>query len=122
MINNNSIDSVQAQIDAILDINRPFNRPLTLEEKKHLKALGDIIGELEKDIEIPDIYGAELLNSLIEDNELTPLDLVPVLGTLPYVESILEGKQELSMDDITNLAEFFHVSPLVFLPRKSKDE
>ena len=116
MINNNSIDSVQAQIDAILDIN--INRPLTLEERKHLNALGDIMGELEKDIEIPDIYGAELLNSLIEDNELTPLDLVPVLGTLPYVESILEGEQELSLGDITNLAEFFHTSPAVFLPRK----
>jgi HTH-type transcriptional regulator / antitoxin HigA len=113
MTNNNSIDSIQTQIDAILDINRP----LTLEERAHLNALGDIMEELEKDIEIPDIYGAELLNSLIEDNELTALNLVPVLGTLPYVESILEGKQELSSNDIRALAEFLHVSPLVFLPR-----
>lgn len=117
MTNDNPIDLLQVQIDALLD--KDF---LTLQDKELLNELGNQIVELEKNIEIPDIYGVDILKSLIKDNKLTPLDLVPVLGTMPYVKSILDGTKDLSMDEITALAEFLCVSPSVLLPRKPNDE
>lgn len=82
--------------------------------------LGALVYEYEQQQEpIPDIYGVELLKSLIEDNELRQKDLVSIFKTESIVSDILNGKRELTKRHIEELAQFFHVSPAVFFPRNS---
>jgi len=102
-------------IDKLLDQGK-----LSQDEKDYLNVLGALVYEYEQQQEpIPDIYGVELLKSLIEDNELRQKDLVSIFKTESIVSDILNGKRELTKRHIEELAEFFHISPAVFFPRNS---
>ena len=56
-----------------------------------------------------------LLRYLIEQRGLRPADLTPIFGARSITSLVLNGKRELSKTHIRKLAEFFHVSPTVFL-------
>ncbi|CAD0232149.1 MULTISPECIES: helix-turn-helix domain-containing protein [Planktothrix] len=109
------LELTQNMIDQLLD-----QRKLSQDEKDYLNVLGALVYEYEQQQEpIPDIYGVELLKSLIEDNELRQKDLVSIFKTESIVSDILNGKRELTKRHIEELAEFFHVSPAVFFPINS---
>ena len=109
------LELTQNMIDQLLDQGK-----LSQDEKDYLNVLGALVYEYEQQQEpIPDIYGVELLKSLIEDNELRQKDLVSIFKTESIVSDILNGKRELTKRHIEELAKFFHVSTAVFFPRNS---
>ncbi len=106
------LELTQNMIDQLLDQEK-----LSQDEKDYLNVLGALVYEYEQQQEpIPDIYGVELLKSLIEDNGLRQKDLVSIFKTESIVSDILNGKRELTKRHIEELAQFFHVSPAVFFP------
>lgn len=109
------LELTQTVIDKLLDKGK-----LSQDEKDYLNVLGALVYEYEQQQEpIPDIYGVELLKSLIGDNGLRQKDLVPIFKTESIVSDVLNGKRELTKRHIEELAEFFHISPAVFFPRNS---
>ena len=88
-------------------------------EKHPLYSLLDTLGTLvhayeEEHYPIPDISGAEVLRSLMEEHGLTQSDL-PEVGSQGVVSEILSGKRELNVRQIRLLAEKFGVSTAVFV-------
>ena len=109
------LELTQNMIDQLLDQGK-----LSQDEKDYLNVLSALVYEYEQQQEpIPDIYGVELLKSLIEDNGLRQKDLVPIFKTESIVSDVLNRKRELTKRHIEELAEFFHVSTAVFFPRNS---
>jgi HTH-type transcriptional regulator/antitoxin HigA len=58
--------------------------------------------------------GAEILSYLMEEHDLRQSDL-PEIGSQGVVSEILNGKRELNVRQIRELARRFHVSPAVFI-------
>ncbi|MEY2975945.1 MAG: helix-turn-helix domain-containing protein [Prochlorotrichaceae cyanobacterium] len=65
--------------------------------------------------DIPDCSGLDILDFLMTEHELTPLDL-PEIGTQEIISDILSGKRKLNMQQIRALSKRFNVSPAVFIP------
>ncbi|MEM9543662.1 MAG: transcriptional regulator [Cyanobacteria bacterium P01_E01_bin.42] len=104
----------QNRVDRLLD-----SKELTREEKDYLNVLGTLIYEYEQKQDIvPDIYGVELIKSLMEEMGLEKQDIIPVFETESIATDILDEKQSLTIQHIKELARFFHVSPSVFLPNQ----
>lgn len=88
-------------------------------EKHPLYSLLDTLGTLvhayeEEHYPIPDVSGAEVLRSLMEEHGLTQSNL-PEVGSQGVVSEILSGKRELNVRQIRLLAERFGVSTAVFV-------
>jgi HTH-type transcriptional regulator / antitoxin HigA len=104
--------AIQEVVDALLDAKN-----LSSDQQEYLNLLGMLISEYEeKNVEIPDIYGVNLLNALVEDWGLKQKELVPIFKTESIVSAVLNGHRQLTVEHIQKLAEFFHVSPAVFFP------
>ena len=104
--------ATQNVIDSLLD-----HTPLTPDEQDYLDLLGTLVYEYEQTKEpVPDIYGIELLKALMEEYGFHQKDLIPVFKTESMVLDILTEKSQLTVSHIQELAEFFHLSPAVFLP------
>ena len=56
-----------------------------------------------------------MLHFLMEHRGLRAADLTPIFGARSVASLVLNGKRELSKTHIRKLAEFFHISPAVFL-------
>ena len=56
-----------------------------------------------------------MLQFLMEHRDLRAADLTPIFGARSIASLVLNGKRKLSKAHIRKLAEFFHVSPAVFL-------
>ncbi|MGF1541410.1 MAG: type II toxin-antitoxin system HigA family antitoxin [Pleurocapsa sp.] len=105
------LDKTVAVIDELLD--RPF---LSSEESDYLNVLGTLVYDYEQKTEpVPDLYGVELLKVLIAERGLLQKDLVPIFKTESIVSDILNGKRQLTVRHIQELAQFFKLSPAVFL-------
>ena len=112
--NEQQLEATQEVIDCLLD-----GHELTTDEAEYLNLLGVLIWEYEQAQEpIPDIYGVELLQVLIAERQLLQKDLVPIFKTESIVSDILNGKRQLTLRHIQELAIFFNLSPAVFLPQK----
>ena len=115
--NDEQLDVTQQVIDRLLDCNN-----LSPEESDYLNVLGTLVFEYEQTQEpIPDIYGVELLKVLITERQLRQKDLVPIFKTESIVSEILNGKRQLTVRHIQELAQFFQLSPAVFLPQKQSN-
>jgi HTH-type transcriptional regulator/antitoxin HigA len=57
----------------------------------------------------------EMVEFLLEQRELKPSDLWPVLGSKSRVSEILAGKRSISKEQAKKLAEFFHVRADLFI-------
>ncbi len=80
-----------------------------------LDTLGTILYAYEeKQHPIPQASGAEVLQYLMEEHDLRQSDL-PEIGSQGVVSEILNGKRELNVRQIRELARRFHVSPAVFI-------
>ncbi len=105
--------AIQKIVDALLDLKQ-----LSPDQQEYLTLLGILIHDYEeKTVEIPDIYGVELLHVLIEEWDLKQKDLVPIFKTESIVSAVLNGHRQLTIEHIQKLAEFFHVSPAAFFPQ-----
>ncbi len=112
--NDEELEATQEVIDRLLD-----RAELSPEESDYLNVLGILVFEYEQKSEpIPDIYGVELLKVLIAERHLRQKDLVPIFKTESIVSDILNGKRQLTIRHIQELAQFFNLSPAVFLPEQ----
>ena len=98
------------RIDQLLDQSE-----LNQIEKDYLNVLFILVYDYEERQEpVPDIYGVELLKSLIEERGLKQKDLVPIFKTESIASDILSGKRELTKRHIQELSDFFKISPSCF--------
>ncbi|MGB0562790.1 MAG: helix-turn-helix domain-containing protein [Spirulinaceae cyanobacterium] len=90
---------------------------LTLEEEDYLNVLGALVFEYEEEnIAIPDISGIELLKTLIDEFYLEPKELISVFKTESILAEVLNGKRNLTLEQIDKLSMLFHISPAAFFP------
>ena len=79
-----------------------------------LDTMGTILHAYEENqYPIPKASGADILAYLMEEHGLRQSDL-PEIGSQGVVSEVLNGKRELNVRQIRNLATRFHVSPAVF--------
>ena len=80
-----------------------------------LDTLGTVIHAYEEKYHpMPECSSIEMLQFLMEEHQLRPSDL-PELGTTDIVWEILNGKRELTVNNLRALAKRFGVSPAVFV-------
>lgn len=105
--------ATQVVIDELLDRNE-----LTQDEQDYLDVLGTLVQQYEETVDVPDIWGVDLLKVLLEERNLKQKDLVPIFKTESIVSDILNKKRQLTTRHIEELARFFNFSPAVFFSRK----
>ena len=82
-----------------------------------LDTLGALIHAYEEEhLLVPESSGADMLRYFMEEHGLKQSDL-PEIGSQGVVSEILNGKRELNIRQMRELAKRFHVSPAVFLPQ-----
>jgi len=84
------------------------------------KALREILAALievydEEHHHIPDQPPHEVVKHLMEQRGLRQADLVPLLGSRAQVSDLVNGKRGISKAHVKALAEYFAVSPELFL-------
>ena len=89
---------------------------LSPEEDALLELLVDLIHDFEaKAYPIPKSAPYEAVEFLLEQRDLKPSDLWPVIGSKSRVSEILAGKRSISKEQAKRLAEFFHVRTDLFI-------
>jgi HTH-type transcriptional regulator / antitoxin HigA len=103
--------ATQERINFILD-----KRKITQDDRDYLKILGMLVYEYEEEHEppMPTLKGIDLLKALLEESHLQSNDLSPLLGDEVVIAEIMNAERPLTQSQITQLAEFFHVSPASF--------
>ena len=64
---------------------------------------------------LPPLKPHKMIPHLMEWRQLRQADLLPVFGSRSAASDVISGKREPSKAHIRKLAEFFHVSPALFL-------
>jgi HTH-type transcriptional regulator/antitoxin HigA len=106
------LDAVQRVIYELIDRGN-----LSKEEEDYISVLCTLVEQYEQiHHPIPDIYGIELIEALLEEFDLKQKDLVPIFKTESIVSAVLNGHRKLMTEHIEKLAHFFHVSPAAFFP------
>jgi HTH-type transcriptional regulator / antitoxin HigA len=103
--------ATQERINFVLD-----KRKITQDDRDYLKILGMLVYEYEEEHEppMPTLKGIDLLKALLEESHLQSNDLVPLLGDEVVIAEIMNAERPLTQSQITQLAEFFHISPASF--------
>ena len=99
----------------ILESLDTLPRRLTREERAMQSLLEQLIQVYDARVELPDVSPLRMLQYFMEQRGLRQADLLPVFGSRSIASAVLNGKREFSKTHIRRLAEFFHVSPEVFL-------
>ncbi|WP_165233398.1 helix-turn-helix domain-containing protein [Aquisphaera insulae] len=83
----------------------------------YLSVLTDLVAaHEEKAFPIPDASEADVLRELMRQHGLTQTALEAQVGIAqPTISAILRGARKLTREQAATLAQFFHVSPQVFL-------
>lgn len=106
------LDAVQKVVYELIDRGN-----LSKEEEDYISVLCMLVEQYEQAHHpIPDIYGIELIEALLEEFDLKQKDLVPIFKTESIVSAVMNGHRKLMTEHIEKLANFFHVSPAVFFP------
>lgn len=106
--------AMQEVIDSLIDKGE-----LTTDEQDYINVLGTLVYEYEQKYHtIKDISGVELLQALIAEFNLRQKDLVPIFKTESIVSAVLSGQRRLTVNHISQLAKFFHISPAAFFESK----
>ena len=69
----------------------------------------------ERNIEMPDVDPAATLRFLMEQQDLRQNDLADIFGSQSNVSEVLSGKREINARQARALAQYFRVSPAVFI-------
>jgi HTH-type transcriptional regulator / antitoxin HigA len=93
-----------------------FKRNPTLEERELADLLQTLIqGYDDRNRDFPEAAPHEMVGFLLEERGLRQAALVPVIGSSAQVSDLVRGKRGISKAQIRKLAEFFKVSPELFL-------
>ena len=102
--------AIQAVIDRFLDADE-----ITSDERDYLNLLGILVYEYEeKRVSIPDLSRIELLKALIKEFDLQIAHLIPIFKTEESVSFVLNGHQDLTVEQIEKLSSLLQLSPAVF--------
>ena len=104
--------AVQEHVDRLVDQDE-----LSPAEQDYLELLGTLIWEYEARTEDETAYalrGIELLRGLMALHGLKQVDLVPIFKTKSIVSAVLNGKRQLTVEQINRLAAFFKVPHELF--------
>lgn len=108
----------QEVIDALIDKGE-----LTPDEEEYLDLLGTLLYTYEEQhVDIPDIWGVELIKAFLSERQLRQKELVSIFKTESIVSAVLNGHRNLTVEHIEKLAEFFKVSPALFFENKTAKE
>ncbi|SPF42724.1 conserved hypothetical protein [Candidatus Sulfopaludibacter sp. SbA4] len=88
---------------------------LSPEENALVALLERLIQDYDDRVELPDVPPLQILQYLMEQRGLRQADLLPIFGSRSVTSDVINGKRDFSKAHIRRLAEFFHVSPQVFL-------
>lgn len=104
------------QVMKKLAVNR---KNLSVGESDYLSVLGNLIVEYEKRLPklTPDMTPREALAYLMEVNNLQQSDLVDCVGHKSNLSAFINGHRGLSTRAALRLADYFRVSPALFLPK-----
>ncbi|MGB8887889.1 MAG: hypothetical protein WCC87_14260 [Candidatus Korobacteraceae bacterium] len=90
-------------------------RSLSHEEKELAELLTLLIEDFEdKRYQLPRATPVQALSFLMEQHSLKQKDLVNIFGARSTVSEVLNGKRELTKEQIRRLSQRFHVSPEIF--------
>jgi len=99
--------ATQNRINSILD-----QPTLAQDDRDYLKVLGMLVYDYEETHEpIPTLQGINLLKALIEEAQLEPKDLAPILESETIALEILKHQRDISDRQADELAAFFRISP-----------
>ncbi len=92
---------------------------LSIGESDYLAVLGDLIAQYEQRLPrlADQMTPQEALAHLMETNGLSQVDLVECVGYKSNLSAFLSGQRGLSARAAVRLAEYFKVSPALFLPK-----
>jgi HTH-type transcriptional regulator / antitoxin HigA len=110
-----------AEFDRFVEVMEGLSRAIAHgEASPEEQALHSLLSTLVKEYDdrvypLPAGDPLRVIRYLMEQRALRPADLTPVFGARSIASLVLNGKRQLSKAHIRKLAEFFHVSPAVFL-------
>jgi HTH-type transcriptional regulator/antitoxin HigA len=110
--NNREFDRMTARLEA-LDFAKQKLTPEQKALREILAALIEVYDEEHHDI--PDQPPFKMVKHLMGQRGLKQADLVPVLGSRAQVSDLVNGKRGISKAQVKLLAEYFAVSPELFL-------
>ena len=100
-------------IDALSALEQ--KRSLTREEKELADLLTLLIEDFEeKRYQLPRATPRQALRFLMEQHALKQKDLLDIFGARSIVSEVINGKRELTKEQIRRLSLRFHVSPELF--------
>jgi HTH-type transcriptional regulator / antitoxin HigA len=100
-------------IDALYALQQ--KRSLTREEKELADLLTLLIENFEeKRYQLPRVTPRQALSFLMEQHALKQKDLLDIFGTRSVVAEVVNGKRELTKEQIRRLSQRFQVSPELF--------
>jgi HTH-type transcriptional regulator/antitoxin HigA len=103
-------------------IDRLLRKDLDKGAQEYLDALTDLVEIYEEEhVEIPDASEADVLRELMRGNGLSQTKLSKAVGiSQSTISAVLGGTRSLTKDQVSKLAQFFHVSPAAFLPVRGR--
>ena len=110
-----------AEFDRFVETMEKLSRAIEREEASpEERALHSLLSTLIREYDdrtepLPPLDPLRLLHFLMDQRGLRPVDLTPIFGARSIASLVLSGKRELSKAHILKLAQFFHVSPALFL-------
>ncbi len=111
-----SEDENNRMLAIIEDLMTKGEDDLTPEEDALLELLIDLVHDFEeKHYPLPASAPYKMVAFLLEERELKPSDLWPVLGSKSRVSEILSGKRAISKGQAKKVAAFFHVGVELFI-------
>ena len=109
------------EFDHFVEIMEELSRAIERGEASHEEqALHSLLSTLVREYDergepLPPGNALNTLQFLMEQRALRAVDLIPIFGARSITSLVLSGKRKLSKNHIRKLADFFHVSPAVFL-------
>ena len=107
----------EAENERLLALVEPMmNRDLSPEEEKLFDLLVKLIEDFEdRHYPMGQRSPAEMLNFLMEQRDLRQRDIVHLFGSSGVASEVINGKRAISKKHAKALAEFFRVSPELFI-------
>lgn len=105
--------SNQSYIQQLEDLTSKTN--VSSAEEKLIELLTVLIEEYENKYHaVPNARPLDILRHLMEVHELRQKDLIDVFGAESTVSDVLNGKRDITKEQIRRLSNRFHISPAVF--------
>ncbi len=110
------LDRAIAVINSLLDRDR-----LSAAEADYLDVLGDLVERYEsKTHPMKDVSDGAMLRFLIDQRGVKQVEVARATGIAEStISEVIAGKVQLTRAQIGKLADYFHVSPAVFMPATS---